>query len=525
LNNKNYFGNAGENGMKKRIEALMFSLCAGLAMISQYIREPNYDSDFLWSIAIGKWIDLHHSFPVVDSFSWTINGKEWMTHEWAYSYLSYQMNHAFSSLGIYILSLIPMVLTIYFLYLIATQYDENKSYAYILVFTLGIVLLYLLALPFRAYIYALLFFTILLYLLYFKDERNFDFVLYALLFALWANFQVSVFIGLVVLVAEMIRQFVLYPLKRFRVLAITALCFISTLVNPYGYKLWTYFVFVISTMDVTKASISEWQAANFHVTWVLFTYLGTAASVLFLHYNRVSNKADDRAKECAGELKKLPAKAGKIKTSEQYNNFIQWLKTFLTRETCLIIGFWFFYIYALYSVRMFVFSLILWIVVVCYFVGKIRRLNFGVKTYYILLLLFVVMTFANLGSADFSVKDIFSYKKNVTPIEEVAFLKDNPSYSQRIFNEYIFGGYLILNDIPVFIDARADSYIKFGIMQKYMDITGLKQDPQPLLDELGVENLLITEGVLKKYIDINPQWRMVFSGPTAFIYSRASVNQ
>lgn len=88
--------------MKKGIEALMFSLCAGLAMISQYIREPKYDSDFLWSIAIGKWIDLHHSFPVVDSFSWTINGKEWMTHEWAYSYLSYQMNHAFGSLGIYI---------------------------------------------------------------------------------------------------------------------------------------------------------------------------------------------------------------------------------------------------------------------------------------------------------------------------------------------------------------------------------------------------------------------------------------
>lgn len=30
----------------------------------------------------------------------------------------------------------------------------------------------------------------------------------------------------------------------------------------------------------------------------------------------------------------------------------------------------------------------------------------------------------------------------------------------RLFNEYNFGSYLILNDIPVFIDSRADLYTK-----------------------------------------------------------------
>ena len=30
----------------------------------------------------------------------------------------------------------------------------------------------------------------------------------------------------------------------------------------------------------------------------------------------------------------------------------------------------------------------------------------------------------------------------------------------RIFNEYNFGSYLLLNDIPVFIDSRADLYTK-----------------------------------------------------------------
>ena len=56
-----------------------------------------------------------------------------------------------------------------------------------------------------------------------------------------------------------------------------------------------------------------------------------------------------------------------------------------------------------------------------------------------------------------------------------------------------------------------------------MDIMGLKQDPQMVFDELGVENLLITDGILKKYIDINSQWELVFEGPNAFIYTRTDI--
>lgn len=513
----------GSGAMKKIVDTLIFSLLAALAMLSQYIADPNFDSDILWSVAIGKWIDLNHSFPVVDSFSWTINGKEWMTHEWAYSFLAYKFNHLFGSLGIYIITLIPIVLTIYFLYLMATRYDENKSYAYILVFTIGVVLLYLLALPFRAYIYALLFITLLIYLLYFKDEGNLDYILYALLFMLWANFQVSVFIGLVVLVAEMTKQFVLYPPKRLRTLTITAICLVSTLVNPYGYKLWTYFVFVMSTMDVTKSSIAEWQAADFNEPWVLLIYVGTAVFMLFLQFNNAKKSAVGSIKAVNTVIEE-PAQDEKRKIFEAYGNLIHWLKGFLTRENCLIIGYWIFYIYALYSVRMFVFSLIFWTINVCYFVGKSRRFHFKHSTYYLYLVLFVVMFLANWASADFMIKDIFTAKKDISPVDEVIFLKENPVYSQHLFNEYIFGGYLILNDIPVFIDARSDSYIKFGIQQKYMDITGLKEDPQVLLDELGVENLLITDGTLKKYIDINPKWKLVYGGPTAFIYSRTANN-
>ncbi len=249
--------------MRRKIEAAIFSLFLGLAILSRDVAKPLYDSDILWSVAIGKWIDFNRAFPVVDSFSWTINGKEWMTHEWAYSFLAHRMNEAFGSPGFYILALIPMVITIYFLYLMVKSYDGNNNYAYILAFTIGVVLIYLVSMLFRAYIFALLFVTLLLYLLYFKEEKKYDFLLYAALFTLWSNFQVSVFIGLVILIAEMSRRFLLYPRKRLRVMLITSLSVLSTFINPYGYELWSYFVFVTTNMAEHRM-IQEWQAVDFN---------------------------------------------------------------------------------------------------------------------------------------------------------------------------------------------------------------------------------------------------------------------
>ncbi len=84
----------------------------------------------------------------------------------------------------------------------------------------------------------------------------------------------------------------------------------------------------------------------------------------------------------------------------------------------------------------------------------------------------------NLADTGFTVKMFFLIKKMLRQLK-VAFLKDNPVYSDHLFNEYMFGAYLILNDIPVFIDARCDSYIKFGILNKFNDIKGLGRIRKP----------------------------------------------
>ncbi len=60
----------------------------------------------------------------------------------------------------------------------------------------------------------------------------------------------------------------------------------------------------------------------------------------------------------------------------------------------------------------------------------------------------------------------FQLKKNYVdpksyPVNAVKYIKENLDINNiKLFNEYNYGSYLILNDIPVFIDSRADLYTK-----------------------------------------------------------------
>ena len=51
--------------------------------------------------------------------------------------------------------------------------------------------------------------------------------------------------------------------------------------------------------------------------------------------------------------------------------------------------------------------------------------------------------------------------KEIYPVDAVKYIKENIDIdNMRLFNEYNFGSYLMLNNIPVFIDSRADLYTK-----------------------------------------------------------------
>jgi len=506
--------------MIKRIETYTYALAAALAMLSLDFRSPLSDSDVLWSMATGKWITLHKAFPVVDSFSWTINGKEWLTHEWLYCIGAYHMFSGCGIFGLYALSFIPILGTIYLLYLIGKKCDTNESYAFLLTLTIGLLLLYKLCIPFRAYIFALFFFTILIYLMYFKEENRLDGLYYLMLFSMWANFHISVCMGIGILFIEMMRRALVYNKYSGLVILLTSL--LATLINPYTYKIWTYFWFTLTSMGESRA-ISEWQAPNFDNVNLLAAYLAMAASIILwqFHYREDATEDIFSRKRLIDDGCVSPASAGNSTVVGLRIKFLNFAQRNFDNYTCLLVLFWGFYIYSLYSIRMIFYAVILWIVVAGFYIGKHRKFDFTLKTYWIFTGLLLAFFAGNLLTANPGAKSIFDYNYEITPVAEVQFIKANPKYQDHLYNNYVLGGYLIWNEIPVFIDARSDSYIKFGTFNTYKRIALLSEDPQKLLDKTNVNNIIeLKDSPLNWYLAVNPQWQLVYEGQKACIYTR-----
>ena len=57
-----------------------------------------------------------------------------------------------------------------------------------------------------------------------------------------------------------------------------------------------------------------------------------------------------------------------------------------------------------------------------------------------------------------NIGDDYINKKSY-PVEATTWIKENLDYKNiKLFNDYNYGSYLLLNDIPVFIDSRCDLY-------------------------------------------------------------------
>lgn len=135
----------------------------------------------------------------------------------------------------------------------------------------------------------------------------------------------------------------------------------------------------------------------------------------------------------------------------------------------------------------------------------------------------------------FSLKDIkddeIVSKKNY-PVEATQFIKENLDIEEiKLFNEYNFGSYLLFNDIPVFIDSRADVYDpKFNgweddIFRDFINITGACNDYEEKFEHYGVTHLLIyKDSTLDKVLRLDTNYNELYKDEKFIIYQRLSAN-
>ena len=135
----------------------------------------------------------------------------------------------------------------------------------------------------------------------------------------------------------------------------------------------------------------------------------------------------------------------------------------------------------------------------------------------------------------FSLKDAKDEKivsEETYPIEATKYIKENLDLNEiKLFNEYNFGSYLLFNDIPVFIDSRADVYDpqfngwEDDIFRDFINLTGACSDYEEKFEHYGITHLIIYEdSTLDKVLRLDSNYKELYKDDEFIIYERLSVN-
>jgi len=109
----------------------------------------------------------------------------------------------------------------------------------------------------------------------------------------------------------------------------------------------------------------------------------------------------------------------------------------------------------------------------------------------------------------------------IVPVQAVSILREAGLSSQRGYSEYHWGGYLIWNEMPVFIDGRADMYGDDFIYYYRQGIVAGDEWSVPLEDHDVSYVMIQPESALIFRLDSSPEWQLAHESATAVIYVRS----
>jgi len=127
-------------------------------------------------------------------------------------------------------------------------------------------------------------------------------------------------------------------------------------------------------------------------------------------------------------------------------------------------------------------------------------------------------------------KDTKIVSEKSYPIEATEYIKQNLDIeNMKLFNEYNFGSYLLFEDIPVFIDSRADVYDpafngwEDDIFRDFMQLSDGANDYEQRFEHYGITHLLIYRNTtLEKILRLDTNYNELYKDDNFIIYERLS---
>jgi hypothetical protein len=109
----------------------------------------------------------------------------------------------------------------------------------------------------------------------------------------------------------------------------------------------------------------------------------------------------------------------------------------------------------------------------------------------------------------------------ITPVRAVDHIEANAGKG-KVYNDYLFGGYLIFRGIPTFVDGRSELVFGGDFLTKlYRTLKGTGREFLQLLDEHQISLALVQPNSADaQRLDESPAWRVAYADEISVLYER-----
>jgi hypothetical protein len=454
------------------------------------------DTDTHWHIATGQWIVENGRVPWTDMFSHTFNGEIWLAKEWLSQVILYYVHSWFGWTGINILA-VGLVTLAFGMISVVCQ----RSLRFTIALAIPLAVLVFASPHYAARPHLLSYPVMILWFMgvvWAADARRVPSYWLLPVMTLWANLHGGFTLGMVI--AGFMSLETIFSLPRahwpravMRHGVFLALTLVAALITPYGYHsiLITQKIFDMSSV---LANVNEWTTPDFHkYRFQLLTLVCLLGLSLY------------------GGLR---------------------LKLWRIAAVLAI-----FYLMLMHTRALAIFSYTLPILVAfpaalqfpaisaaSHASAKGRdpiRSLLAARTTWLQVLSVCLVAGGVLAGT--KVQHFEARTQDEVPTEEVAFAKSN-GLTGNVLNDYNYGGYLILEGIPTYIDSRAELFGgKFFSEARRALISAAPKTLRKVLEEHDIEWTLVgryTSGAA--LLDSFEDWRCIYAGRHAKVHVKAS---
>jgi hypothetical protein len=273
---------------ENKILVAVLLLCLIVVAFSFGFTPVRSSNDVWWQLKSGKYIVEHRGLPRHDVFTFTGENIEWHNHEWlaqVIMYGAYALGDTSEFGGLRgVITLKTLVLIATFLLLCCFIYMRSQSWLLAVLFALIAAAVSKRTIYPRPPVFSYLFFTGYLYVLwgYWSGRLSWRWlVALPFLTVLWANLHGFFVLGILLvglyLVAAVLENLYTRTIlhqsvsaqqihRTYTLALLLFLCFLASLINPYGFELYTLGWRFMGNKDLVRI-IPELQSPNFFFTW------------------------------------------------------------------------------------------------------------------------------------------------------------------------------------------------------------------------------------------------------------------